>query len=165
MSTDIIVSLVVLSLFALILHLKSHVKFMALGLFVGLVLSQTAASYLLEFLQPKAEFLSGEVAQSLFNLLILLIPTVILGINHVPDKRRMNILKVVVFVLIMTLFFVSTLVWLLPVAWQEPIVSNSQIVTYLLKYRLALLVAAAILIIIDSFDVRKLGGGKKKGKI
>jgi hypothetical protein len=164
MSTDIIVSLVVLGLFALILHLKSHVKFIALGLFIGLVLSQTVSEPMHAWLEPKAAFLSGRNAQSLFNLFILLIPTVVLGINHVPDKRRMNLFKMIVFVIIMTLFFVATIVWFLPTAWQNSIAERSQIVTYLLKYRLALLVAAAILIIIDSFDVRKLGGGKKKGK-
>ena len=164
-SIDIIITLSTMGVVALILHWNSHVKYIGLGQFVGLVLAQTVATPLYEFLSPKFEWFNSLNAVNFMQLALLLIPTIILGINHTPDKRRMNPVKFVAYVSTVTLSLLANILAYIPDEWRQYLIERSFIALQLYYYRVWLLVAMAIVIIIDSFAHKKAANADKfKGK-
>lgn len=164
MNIDLIVSLGVLASIALILHLKSHVKFIALGAYVGLVLGSTVAEPLFEYLAPRYNFFDRPGAVNSIQLILLLLPTIILGFNHSVDKRQLGLIKSIVLSIVITFFLLSNVLAFLPSDWVQIIQDKSLIAFQLLNLRLWLMVITAALIVIDSFSYKKIAGLGKKSK-
>src|SRR3990167_1371124 len=151
MNIDFAVSLGVVAVSGLILHFKSHVKFISLGLFVGLVLAETVAVQIYEFLAGSFASLNNAATTTTIQLLLLLLPTFVLGINHAVDKRRMGPLKSTAYIALATLFLMSTVLSFLPKNWVQSIQARSLIAFELVHFRVWLMVLVALLIVVDSF--------------
>jgi hypothetical protein len=164
MNTDLIISLAVVGVSALVLHFKSHLKFIALGLFVGLVAAQNLGLPLYEYLAPRFGFFSRPGSLNGLQLLLLLIPAVILGINHSVDKKRSKLLNTVFWVAITTLFLLANILVLLPLEWQQSLIDHSVIALQLKHFHLWLTVLMAILIVFESFQHKKKVLKEKKAK-
>lgn len=164
MNVDLIVSIAIIALSALVLHLKSHVKFIALGLFVGLVLAETAAVPLFEYVAPRFAWLNQTYTINIFQLLLLLIPTIILGINHTVDKKGFGPVKTVLYVVLTTLFLLSASLSFLPNTAIQAINNHSLIAFQLVHFRNLLVVAVALLLVADSFHHKQKALLKKKSK-
>ena len=164
MNIDFVVSLAIIAISALILHFKSHVKFISLGLFVGLVLSETVSLPIFEWLAESFGSLNSPAVTTIIQLLLLLIPTFILGINHTVDKRRMGPLKSTAYIALATLFLMSSVLSYLPKDWVQLIQSRSLIAFELVHFRTWLMVLVAILIVVDSFHHKQIGGVKRPKK-
>lgn len=164
MSTDLLVSLIIILVSALILHLKSHVKFIALGLFIGLVLAETLGGGLHEWVIARWPDFDSQVALSTVKLSLLLIPALILGINHTVDKHgKWGFLRTIVFVAVTTMFLLTSTVSLLPPDLRQEIAVRSIIAAQFLYFQRALVVGVAVLIVFDSFHhkaaIKKLRQG------
>ena len=158
MNADWIVSLAIIGVSALILHIKSHVKFIALGLFVGLVLAETLSLPLYEYLAPRFMWLNRPFTLNIFQLTLLLVPTIILGINHAVDKKRFGLIKTVIYVVITTLFLLASILSFLPGDVIQKIQSRSLIAFELVYFRNWLVVLTAIVVVVDSFHHKRIGG-------
>lgn len=157
MSIDLIVSLVVIGVAALLLHLKSHSKFILLGLFVGIVLAQTAAEPAHQYLAPKADWLARPSALNTLQLISLLVPTLLLGLNHASDKKQLGLAKTVIYSVFTTLLLLSSVLKFLPENLSFAATSRSLIAFQLHQFYVVLLIAGAAVVIIDSFHHKKLG--------
>lgn len=155
MDVDLTLALVVLALSALVLHYKSHVKFIALGVFIGFALLDII---------PVRQYVDHAAVSSFVEIAILLLPALVLGINHTVDKRKGNALLTSVFVLIFTLFFLSSLVQFLPPEPSDVIREHSIIGWRILSYFEWYTLAAAVLILIDSIPHRHHVEKEKKKK-
>lgn len=164
MNIDFVVSLAVVAISGLILHFKSHVKFISLGLFVGLVLAETIATSVFGFVAARFSVLNTPATTTTIQLLLLLIPTIVLGVNHAVDKRRMGPLKTTAYVALATLFLMASVLSFLPDQWVQSIQTRSLIAFELVHFRIWLMVLVAILIIADSFHHKQVGGVKRKKK-
>jgi hypothetical protein len=155
MDIDLTLALSVLVLSALILHYKSHVKFVAMGAFVGFVLLDVI---------PIQGSITNPILLSLAQIAILLLPAVVLGINHTVDKRKGSLLWTGAFVLVFTLFFLSSLVQFLPGMVQTLIREQSVIGWRILSYFQWYTLAAAVLLLADSIPHRHHVEKEKKKK-
>ncbi len=156
MNIDFIIAAAFIGLSAVVLHYKSHVKFVALGVFIGLVLLQ---------ITPLGEYFNNELSESLSRVAILAVPALILGINHTVDKRKKgNIIWKTIFVLVFTLFFLSSIAQVLPLEWQTAIMDRSIIGWQILDNHSWFTFIAAIFILIDSIHHRNLTEKAKKRK-
>ncbi len=155
MNIDIAIVAAVIGVSALILHFKSHVKFVALGVFIGFVL--------LDVIPFETYFTSPEIT-SIAKVVLLVIPAFVLGVNHTVDKRKTNFLWKIIFVLVFTLFFLSSITHILPPAYQDVIVEQSIIGWRVLSYFTWYTLAAAVLILIDSVQHRSHIEKEKKRK-
>ncbi|MEX0934269.1 MAG: hypothetical protein WDZ42_00540 [Candidatus Saccharimonadales bacterium] len=146
MNVDFIIVVAAISASALVLHYKSHVKFVALGVFVGLALLQ---------ITPLEEYFTTAIPASLAKVAILAVPALILGINHSVDKQKKgNIIWKTIFVLVFTLFFLSSIAHVLPIDWQNAIMDRSIVGWQVLDNYVWFTFAAAILTLIDSIHHR-----------
>ncbi len=155
MNIDFVASIAILGLSALLLHLKSHIKFIAFGLFVGLVLAQTAAVPLYEYLAPRFSIFNHPPAINVLQFGLLLLPTLILGFNHSVDKKGFGLIKTILYVTFTTLGLLACLVSFLPVSAIQTIQSHSLVAFELVHYRNPLVVIVAILLVVDSFHHRQ----------
>lgn len=155
MNIDFAVALIVIGMSALILHFKSHVKFVALGVFLGLALQ--------EIIPFDAYFATAE-AEAIGNLVVVLIPAVVLGVNHTVDKRKGNFIWTLFFVLIFTLFFLSSIGQLLPEPYQAFIRDQSLIGFQVLSQFQWIALLAAVMILLDSIPHRKYQEKQKAKK-
>ncbi len=155
MDIDLTLALSVLILSALILHYKSHVKFVAMGVFVGFVLLDVL---------PVQNVLADPVLLSLAQIAILLLPAAVLGINHTVDKRKGSAVWTSAFVLVFTLFFLSSLVQFLPDMLNAFIREQSVIGWRILSYFEWYTLAAAVLVLADSIPHRHHVEKEKKKK-
>lgn len=146
MNVDLTIALAVLGLSALVLHYKSHVKFVAMGVFIGLVLLEAI---------PIKEFVVDPVATSVVGVALLVVPALVLGINHTVDKRKTPTLWTAAFVLAFTLFFLASLAQFLPVQY-EPFIREHSVIGWraLTNYYDWYTLAAAVLILADSIPHR-----------
>lgn len=151
MSSDFITALGILGVSALILHLKSHVKFITLGLFVGIVLAETVAIPLDNFLSENTNMFSRESMINTLQLLLLLLPTLILGFNHTVDKKRLTLAKTVAYSSVTTLLLIASILKYLPQNLQLAATDNSIIAWQLLNFHTWLLVLGAVIVVVDSF--------------
>ena len=157
MNIDFSIALAVIGMSALLLHFKSHVKFVALGVFVGFALIEII---------PFQQHIDSAEVESLVKMLFLLVPAGILGLNHTVDKRKKaNFVWVVIFVLVFTLFFLSSLGQLLPVQYQVFITDQSLIGWHVINQFTWFALAAAVIILIDSISHRQyIEKQRKKSK-
>lgn len=164
MDVDLTIALAVLAVSALVLHYKSHVKFVALGVFIGFVLLDII---------PIHTYVKGSVLPSFVEIAFVLFPALVLGINHTVDKRKANTLWTGAFVVVFTLFFLSSLAQFLPPEYSSFVREQSFIGWQVLGYFQWFTLAAAILILADSIPHRhhaekekkkKASSGKKKSK-
>ena len=157
MNIDFSIALAVIGMSALLLHFKSHVKFVALGVFVGFTLIEII---------PFEQHLPNPELESVVKILFLLVPAGILGLNHTVDKRKKaNFIWVIIFVLVFTLFFLSSLGQLLPQDYQTFITDQSLIGWHVLNQFTWFTLAAAIIIMIDSIHHRQyIEKQRKKAK-
>ncbi|MBI3983687.1 hypothetical protein HY346_00110 [Candidatus Microgenomates bacterium] len=162
MRTDFLASLIILGITGLILHWKSHLKFIVLGLFVGIVLAETVAPAVFGYLGDRWTGFSGVGTFNGLQLAFLLIPAALLGINHLSDRRKLGLSKMVVYAAITTLLLLASIIKFLPEGWQFAVVSRSIIAFQLLAFHSWLLVLGAGLVIVDSFHHRKYGKRKSK---
>lgn len=156
MNIDLVIALAVLGISSLVLHYKSHVKFVALGVFIGLVLLETISIQ---------DYIPDTTTSSVISIGFLLIPALVLGINHTVDKRKDNILWTSLFVVGFTLFFLSSLAQLLPEQYsliirEQSLIGWQALTGYYEWYTLA----AAVLILIDSIHHRHHAEKEKKKK-
>lgn len=164
MNVDFLVSLGIIAISGIILHFKSHAKFISLGLFVGLVVAETVAVPLFEFLAGRFGYLNSPATTTAIQLLLLLIPALVLGVNHAVDKRRMGPLKTIAYAALATLFLMASILSFLPNGWVQFIQSRSLIAFELVHFRNWLMVLVAILIVVDSFHHKQIGGVKRNKK-
>lgn len=155
MNIDLVIAISVIGMSGLILHFKSHVKFVALGVFIGLAL--------LEII-PLSEYFASSGAESLAKIFLLVTPALILGVNHTVDKRKNNILWTTIFVLVFTLFFLSSIAQLLPPQYESMVIEQSLIAWQALDYYPYYTLAAAVLVLIDSIKHRHYIEKEKKKK-
>lgn len=164
MNTDFLIAIGAIIVAALVLHWKSHVKFIAIGGFIGLVLAETVSLPLQTFLARRWEFFGSDTATSAIQISLLLIPAVLLGLNHTVDKRRLGIGRTIITVIITTLFIFTNILAFLPVQWQQKVVDSSVVGLQLQQLRGWIIVAMAVLIIIDSFHHKQVLKADKKRK-
>jgi len=168
MAPDVIITIVLIAVGALILHLKSHVKFIGLGMFVGIVLAQTVSLPIYEFLAERFGSLNNLATVNVIQLTLLLVPTVVLGINHSHDKKTVNPVKTILYVAVVTTALLGSVLSLLPDGLRQYLIERSFVALQLYYYRNWLVVALAILIVVDSFSHKKkmkadkVKSGKKK---
>lgn len=155
MNIDLAIVAAVIGVSALMLHFKSHVKFVALGVFIGFVLLDTI---------PLETYFLNPEATSIAKIALLLIPAFVLGVNHTVDKRKTNLLWKIIFVLVFTLFFLSSITHILPPSYQDIIVERSIVGWRVLSYFTWYTLAAAVLILIDSVQHRSHIEKEKKRK-
>lgn len=155
MNIDLAIALAVIGVSALILQFKSHVKFVALGVFIGFVLLDTI---------PLETYFTSPEATSMAKVVLLVIPAFVLGINHTVDKRKTNFLWKIIFVLVFTLFFLSSITHIIPPAYQDMIVERSIVGWRILSYFTWYTLAAAVLVLIDSVQHRSYMEKEKKRK-
>ena len=155
MNIDFIIAASVIGISALILHYKSHVKFVAMGVFIGLALIQ---------ITPLEQYLDSELAVGIARALLLAVPALLLGFNHSVDKRKGSILWQIIFVLVFTLFFLSSIIQVLPTDVQAEIMDRSIIGWQVLANYEWFMYAAAILILTDSVHHRTHAEKSKKKK-
>lgn len=156
MNVDFLIAASVIGMSALILHYKSHVKFVALGVFIGLALLQ---------ITPLDEYFDSAVMESIAAAALLVVPALLLGVNHTVDKRKKgSIIWKIIFVLVFTLFFLSSVVQVLPPEAQTAIMERSIIGWQVLDNYVWFTFAAAILILIDSIQHRSHAEKMKKKK-
>lgn len=155
MDVDLTLALTVLVLSSLVLHYKSHVKFVALGVFIGFALLDII---------PIHEVIDNTFVFSVAEIAILLLPALVLGVNHTVDKRKGNSLWTTVFVVVFTLFFLSSLVQFLPAELNTLIREQSVIGWQILGYFKWYTLAAAVLILVDSIPHRHHAEKEKKKK-
>lgn len=153
-SSDLTASLVIVLVSALILHVKSHVKFIALGLFIGLVLAEAIGGTVTDALTSRLA-LDPTTTLSVVQISLLALPALILGHNHTVDKQKWGFLRTVTFVAITTLFLLSSVISFLPLELKTEIIERSIIAAQLQYFRSFLLVAVAILAVYDSFHHRR----------
>ncbi|MBI4100941.1 hypothetical protein HY441_00515 [Candidatus Microgenomates bacterium] len=164
MSNELLTSLIIIAVSALILHLKSHVKFITLGLFVGLVLAQTVSSGIHDFLASRWQAFNKPAAINSIQLFLLLVPTLVLGINHSSERKRLGLARTVISVVVTTLLLLSSITKFLPAELQQRLVDRSTIALQLLYYHVWLVVLAAVLVVVDSFHTKRLARAKKAKK-
>src|SRR5688572_30464787 len=107
MPTDLITSVIIIGVSALILHLKSHLKFIVLGLYIGIVLAETVAEGTYSYLSARWAWFENPNGQNILQLLLLLIPTVILGINHSGEKKKWSLTKSLAYVVLTTFLLLA----------------------------------------------------------
>lgn len=151
MNTDFLIAVGAIVLAALVLHWKSHVKFIAIGGFIGLVLAETVSLPLQTFLAKRWEFFGSDMAISVIQISLLMIPAVLLGLNHSVDKRRLGLGRTIITVVITTLFVFTNVLAFLPIEWQQRVVDSSVVGLQLQELRGWIIVGMAALIIVDSF--------------
>lgn len=161
-SINIVITVAIAASCAALVHWKSHVKYIGLGQFVGMVLAQTVATPLYQFLAERFDAFNNLSAVNYMQLALLLIPTVVLGINHAHDKRRMNPIKMVAYMVTVTLSLLANILAYLPEATRQYIVERSFLALQLYYYRVPIVVAMAVLIVIDSFSHKKSALADKK---
>lgn len=162
-SINLIITLAIGAICAALVHWKSHVKYIGLGQFVGMVLAQTVAIPLYEFLAARFDAFNNLSVVNYMQLALLLVPTVLLGINHAHDKRRMNPIKLVAYMATVTLSLLANILAYLPESTRTYIVERSFLALQLYFYRIPIIVAMAVLIVIDSFSHKKAALADKKG--
>ncbi|MEX0748844.1 MAG: hypothetical protein WD467_02915 [Candidatus Saccharimonadales bacterium] len=156
MNVDFLIAAAVIGISALALHFKSHVKFVAMGVFIGLALLQIVS------LEGRFE---SELVESAVAAVLLVVPALILGVNHSVDKRKKgSVVWKIVFILVFTLFFLSSVVQVLPPETQQAIMDRSIIGWQILDNYVWFTFAAAILILIDSIQHRSYAEKAKKRK-
>ena len=165
MSTDLIISLVIIGVSALILHLKSHLKFITFGLFIGIVLAEIVGVPAYNYLAPRVSWLARPAALNSLQLLFLLLPTLILGVNHLSDRKKMGLGKVLLFTAVTTFLLLASILKYLPEEWRLAVTGRSIIAFQLLQFQVGLLILGSLLVIADSFRGRKDKGKKSKSKI
>lgn len=156
MSTDLIVSIAVIAVAGLLLHLKSHSKFILLGLFVGIVLAQLAAEPTYNYLAPRFAVLNKPNTLNTVQLIYVLLPTLVLGINHATDKKQLGLIKTVIYGLVTSFLLLASILKYLPENLQFAVTSRSIIAFELLQFYTLLVVGGAVMVIIDSFHHKKL---------
>lgn len=155
-NTDFAIAVAVIAVSALVLHYKSHVKFVALGVFVGMVLLQ---------ITPMEEYFASPAAEGIASVAFLAVPALLLGVNHVVDKRKKgNKVWKTIFVLVFTLFFLSSIAQVLPMEAQEAIMNRSIIGWQILDNFNWFTYAAAVLVVIDSMQHKREALKAKKRK-
>ncbi len=155
MNIDFIIAVAVIGIIALILHYKSHVKFVALGVFIGLALIQ---------ITPLESYFDSGMALSIAQVVLLAVPALLLGINHSVDKRKGSFIWKVIFVLVFTLFFLSSIIQVLPAQLQTEIMERSIVGWQILDNYEWFMYAAAILVLVDSVHHRTHADKAKKKK-
>jgi hypothetical protein len=163
-STDLAITLGIVAVAALILHLKSHVKFIAMGAFIGLVLAETVGAPFQEYLSSRVGLFSDPDTVSIIQLFLLVVPAFLLGINHAGDKKRLGLGRTVATVVSTTLFLLANILAYLPAAARDELVERSTLAQQLEVYRIWLIVLAAVVIMADSFHHKRLLQAKKKSK-
>ncbi len=162
MSSDLIVSLGVIGLFAAILHLKSHLKFIMLGAFVGLVLDQVVAGPVNDYLIRHFNSLNRPYTHNILELFLLLLPTLILGINHAADKKRQNLGQMIVYTSVTTLLLAASILRYLPDNARIFVTSHSTLAFELTQFQTWLVGLGALVLIAESFYHRKVSKKSKK---
>lgn len=155
MNVDFAIAAAVIGVSALILHFKSHVKFVAMGVFIGLALLQIV---------PLEDYFVSPGAASVAQVALLAVPALLLGINHTVDKRKGNFVWTTIFVLVFTLFFLSSIAQVLPTTIQAGIMNRSIIGWQILDNYTWFTLAAAVLILADSIKHRNHAEKAKKRK-
>lgn len=155
MSNELIAIVIVGGVGTLILHLKTHLKFIILGLYVGVVLSESVAQPLYDWLAGHWSLFHQPASFNLVQLFLLLIPTICLGFNHSMDKKHWSLGKTLLFVAATSLLLLSSVLEFLPPAWRASLIARSEIIFRLSQLYVPLLVGGAILIIVESFHHKK----------
>ncbi|MEX0932156.1 MAG: hypothetical protein WDZ81_00940 [Candidatus Saccharimonadales bacterium] len=161
MSIDLILLVLIGALVLVLLRLKSHIKFVALGLFLGIVLAQFAAGELLEFINRYLNF-NEAIGLSVLQLLLIIIPAVVLGLNHYHARTNAGLIKPVILALLTSLLALSSLLEFLPNDFRKEIIANSFVAGQLSFLRLPLILVTALALLFDRSAAVYAGKKRKK---
>jgi len=143
MNIDFTIAAALIVVFAGIMHFKSHVKFIAIGVFVGLALIEVVGV---------EQYFGDEIGASIARAGLIAVPALVLGFNHTVDKRKTNLLRGMADALVFTLFFIASIVQTLPEAGQAAVMDQSQVGWWIMTSYPWILLGAAALILLDSIQ-------------
>lgn len=150
-NSDLLIGIGIVLASALVLHLKSHVKFIAMGAFIGLVLAEFIALPVQQFSTKQVAWFGSDGGIAFIKLTLLLLPAAILGLNHTVDKRKIGLGRTVVTVVSSLLFLLANILVFLPPNWRDSLRESSTIAFELIAFRTWLVVIMALVIVVDSF--------------
>lgn len=153
MNADLLISVGVVAVGAALLYFKTHIRFIALGLFLGLALAQGVAITFHETVGSQLDWLNNDLHLSSFQLFFLVVPAIILGLNHSVEKKKKKGTKAfsIFFVVITTVFFLSSIISLLPDSVSKMVMERSVLAATFVELQLWITLLMAVLILLDSF--------------
>lgn len=156
MPSDLLITIVIVLVGLVILHFKSHLKFIILGIYIGVVLAETVALSIFNQLAPRFSALTAPSGFNYLQLTLLLLPTLVLGINHSVEKKRWSLVKKILFMVVAALLITSSVMHYLPVELRQSIVSQSIVAFQINQLYIPLLIAGAAVIMIESFHHKRI---------